>query len=349
MVEKGYHTYQEIMSQSEVWSKVIRNLDGQLRNLNDWIKIDHDEVVFTGCGSTHYLSLSAAKIWSALTHQSSRGLPSSEIWFYEKYNFSKMNPLLVAVSRSGETSETIQAINSFKKRYNSPPLVIGCYPESNLVKMVDLRLVAPEAQELSVAQTRSFSSMYLMCLGLAGYVAQNTQLEKELEQLPRINAELVNKYEAIIREIGTNPKFQHFVFLGSGHLYGIASEVMLKMKEMSTSVSEVFHFMEYRHGPMSMITENSLVIGLLSDNNKDEELKVLQDMGHLGATTLALGNQVTSTKTNYQIEFNSSISEMAKSLLFLPLLQLLGYYHSISKGLNPDRPTNLSAVVVLDN
>lgn len=347
LLTNGKHTYAEIKSQGEIWQKVLENAEPQIKNISGWLEKKHDEVIFTGCGSTHYLSLSAAKIWTALTRESARGIPSSEAWYYADSTFSKQRPLMVAVSRSGETTETIKAIDYYKKAYGEDVLVVSCYPESSMVKSAGKKLLAADAQEISVAQTRSFSSMFILCQLLAGYAAHNTAYIEELKKLPGVFSNLVKQYEPLIKTIAEDKKYQHFVFLGSGLNYGLASEVMLKMKEMSTSISEVFHFMEFRHGPMSMITERSLVIGLVSDSRKEEELKVLQDMKALGATTMALVDHADGVKADHIIEFGTTISDEARGALYLPVLQLLGYYHSLSKGLDPDQPTNLSAVVYL--
>lgn len=343
----GMYTYAEIVSQGDIWKKTIKDSSKQLDSISDWFNLPHEEVMFIGCGSTHYLALSAAKTWTYLTRESARGLPSSEIWYYPSSTFSKLKPSLVAISRSGETTETINALSVFRDRYHEEGLVIGCYPESTMTRSSKFSLLAPHAQETSVAQTRSFSSMYILSQLLAATAARNTKFVKELEQLPDIFGRILTKNEELVKSIGSDPKYQHFVFLGSGVNYGLASETMLKMKEMSTSVSEVFSFMEFRHGPMSVISDRSLVIGFISNARKTEELKVLTEMKKLGATTLALVEDAEDTSADFIIELNSSISDMARGAAYLPLLQLLGYYHSISKGLNPDNPTNLSSVVYL--
>jgi glucosamine--fructose-6-phosphate aminotransferase (isomerizing) len=343
----GIHTYQEIMSQGEVWNKVIEKAGDQLISIGDWLARKHDEVVFIGCGSTYYLSLSAAKIWTKITKEASRGIPSSEIWYYGDANLSRQKPLLVAVSRSGETTETLNAIKQYQQLYGDGVLIISCYPDSSLSKNASHKLLAPDAQETSVAQTRSFSSMFILSQMLAGYAVDNQSHLDDLKQLPAIFSRTIEKYEPMIERIGSDPKYLNFVFLGSGVNYGIANEVMLKMKEMSTSVSEAFHFMEFRHGPMSMITDRSLVIGIVSESRKAEELKVLQEMKGLGATTVALVNHAPVGTADHIIAFDASISEIALNVMILPVLQLLGYYHSLSKGLNPDQPTNLNYVVYL--
>ncbi len=343
----GMHTYAEIQSQGEVWQKVLESAEDQIKAVEGWQKQEHDEVIFTGCGSTHYLALSAAKIWTALTGESARGLPASEIWLYGDSCFSRMKPLLAAVSRSGETTETLKAIEAYQARYTDDPLVISCYPASSMAKAAGTKLLAPQAGETSVAQTRSFSSMYLLAQLLAGYTANDAGFVGTLGKIPGLFAPVIGRYETLIQQIAYEPKYQHFVFLGSGIFFGLASEVMLKMKEMSTSLSEAFHFMEFRHGPMSVINDRSLVIGLVSDTRQAEELKVLQDMQALGASTMALVNNASGVRADHVIEMDAPISEIARSILDLPVLQLLAYHHSLSKGLNPDQPTNLTSVVYL--
>ena len=117
------------------------------------------------------------------------------------------------------------------------------------------------------------------------------------------------------------------------------------MKEMSLSISEASHFMEFRHGPKSMITPNTLIVGLLSDAVSHEELKVLSEMRSLGATIVALAETAEGIDADHIVELRSGVGELARSPLMLPVLQLMAYYRSMSKGLDPDRPKNLEAVV----
>jgi len=343
----GNYTYSEICSQGLIWKDTLDGLTVQLPKLANWLRKDHDEVLFIGCGSTYYLSLAAAKTWINLNNEPARALPSSEMWLYPESVFTKKKPLLVAISRSGETTETINAIHTFRKYTEASQLVIGCYPESTMVKNSEFALLAPNAQEMSIAQTRSFSSMFIISQYLSAYAANRSDFLSQIIKLPEKFSFLLENSENHIKDITGEKRFQHFVFLGSGINYGIACEAMLKMKEMSMSISEVFHFMEFRHGPMSIINKESLVIGLISDSQKDEELRVLRDMKALGATTMALIENPSGGEADHNFEINSGITQELRGALFLPILQLLSFYTATSKGLNPDKPTNLSSVVRL--
>ena len=114
------------------------------------------------------------------------------------------------------------------------------------------------------------------------------------------------------------------------------------MKEMTLTHSEPFHFLEFRHGPMSMVNEKAVVVGLVSESNLGHEKAVLNEMQALRGKIVSLG------ESDVGIAFRSDIPESLRSVLYLPVLQLMAFYRSLAKGLNPDRPNNLEAVVKLD-
>jgi len=120
------------------------------------------------------------------------------------------------------------------------------------------------------------------------------------------------------------------------------------MKEMSLSQSEAFHFMEFRHGPMSMVTEQALVIGLLSKQAFEHEQKVLDEMKGLGGNILTLSPLSNDENTPQQISLPNDLPAWMMPVLYLPPLQLLAYYRTASKGLNPDNPRHLVQVIYLD-
>ena len=354
-MERGIHTYKEILSQGDAWRSTIQSMTVPQKGLKDWIRKPWDEVIFTGCGSTYYLSLSAAAIWQSITGIRARAVPASELWLFTEAVLTEGNKLLIAVSRSGETSETLHAVDKFEALDNkdwltdwlADWLAISCYGERELALRAPFSLLAEGAHEQSVAQTRSFSSMFLLSQYAAGLAGDDIEYLANLALIPKAFERLIREYEPLANELAQNDELQHFVFLGSGVNYGLACEAMLKMKEMSLSVSEAFHFLEYRHGPKSMVTPGTLVIGLLSDRARSQEMKVLEEMQDMGATVLAIDDSGDDIPADYVVEIKSGLNSLERGPLLLPVLQLLAYYRSMEKGLNPDRPKNLDAVVVL--
>jgi glucosamine--fructose-6-phosphate aminotransferase (isomerizing) len=124
------------------------------------------------------------------------------------------------------------------------------------------------------------------------------------------------------------------------------------MKEMSLSYSEAYHFLEFRHGPMSMVTEQTLIVGLLSDGVQTYEAAVLWQMHQRGAHILALsegGSGMEASDRVYDVVLQSGLPVWARTVLYLPVLHLLAYYRAIANNQNPDHPAHLDAVVSLDS
>lgn len=345
---RGAYTYQEIMSQGQAWEQTLAAFDQQRDHLALWLRQPREAVVFTGCGSTYFLSLAAAACWQSLTGRFASGVPASELWLFPETMLTAQPSLLVAVSRSGETTETLRALQVFRQRSTADILGVTVYADSQLARTTPYVLTTAGAEEHSVAQTRSFSSMYVLIQAMTAVAAGSQPVLEHLKQLPGCFERLVRAYEPLAKSLADDLKRQHFVFLGSGAYYGLALEAMLKMKEMSLSAAEAFHFLEYRHGPKSLVSERTLVVGLISDASRAEELKVLAEMRRLGARVLVLDESRQELDADDVVELNSGLSYLERGALMLPVLQLMAYYRSMANGLNPDMPTNLDAVVRLN-
>ena len=332
-----HYTYQEIKSQTESWAQAL----DVTRAASLPKAADYEQVVFTGCGSTYYLSLAAAALYQELTGRPARAVPGSELLLNTPTVLTNAKTLLVAVSRSGTTTETVKAAQKFKDEQRGEVVVITNYDEV-LSRSADFNIVNDKGQEESVAQTRSFASMFVAASAFCARMAGRDDLLESMRGLPAAGDRLMNRYESFAKSLGENLDFDRFYFLGSGSRYGLACEVNLKMKEMTLTHSEPFHVLEFRHGPMSMVNPKAVVLGLLSDANRVHEAKVLTEMKALGGTVISLGEEDTD------IAFESGVAESVRGVLYLPVLQLMAYYRSVAKGLNPDRPSNLTAVVKLD-
>jgi len=298
---------------------------------------------------THYLAQTAAATLAACTGIPSRAFPSSEVLLFPK-TVPTGRTLLLAVSRSGTTTETLWVLERFRKAKAGLILVVTCYAESSLAQQADFALVAPDAQEHSIAQTRSLTSMLVLVQALTAVLARDEAMLERLHRLPEALENLVTRLGDLPQRLGQNLDIARFFFLGGGPLYGLANEAMLKTKEMSLSYAEAYHPLEFRHGPMSMVDEHTLVVGFLSDSGLAKELRVLEDMQRLGGRTLALieaASAFSNWRADHVIELRSGLNEWERGPLYLPLLQRLAYHRAIAKGLNPDRPHNLTAVVEL--
>jgi glucosamine--fructose-6-phosphate aminotransferase (isomerizing) len=341
-IDKGCYTRQEILSQPEAWADALETIENVRHVLEPILRSDYNQVLFTGCGSTYYLSLSAAALFQELTGKLARAVPGGELLLNGQIFLTAGKTLLVAVSRSGSTTETVRAVSQFKQLKRGPVVAITNYGDQPLAGLADVAIIIEQGQEESVAQTRSFASMFVAATALAAMAAGDESLLMEINNLPEAGRKLLAKYEPLARKFGENLNCDRFYFLGSGIRYGLACEANLKMKEMTLTHSEPFRFLEFRHGPMSMVTENAVVVGLLSGKNFSQERAVLNEMQAKGANILSLAEM------GAEIAFGSGIPESGRAVLYLPVLQLMAFYRSLAKGLDPDHPNNLTAVVFLE-
>ena len=345
---QGDYTFTEITTQANAWADALQAFSARELALRQaWETVQPKQVLFIGCGSTYYLSQTAAALFQELTGVPSCARPSSEVILNAPQVLADPSQtLLVTISRSGTTTETLVAIEKFRQLGGKAVWGITCYPDSPQAQACDLVLPAEAAQEKSVAQTRSFASMLVLVQMMAATLGgQDTSVA---ETLPQLGQALIDETGPLMKALGNRSDIDRLYFLGTGFQYGIANEAMLKMKEMSLSHSEAFHFMEFRHGPMSMVTEQALVIGLLSKQTFEHEQKVLDEMKELGGNILALSPVSTDNSTSQQISLPNNLPTWIMPVLYLPILQLLAYYRTVGKGLNPDNPRHLSQVITLN-
>jgi glutamine---fructose-6-phosphate transaminase (isomerizing) len=346
----GIYTRTEIEQQSQAWASTLQSFE---RSDKKWIKDlrepESGTWLVTGCGSTHYASLSAAAVMRRLGLKA-WGFPAAEIVYFS--DLLPKGPInLLAISRSGTTTETLWALELFRRMNPSGKVVtITTQPESPLASSADHLLSADAAQEQSVAQTRSFTSMFLLSQCFGGVLSGDEAVVERLKQLPPALDSLIERYIELARQLGEDDSLQRFFFLGGGSNYGLACEAMLKTKEMTRSWSEAFHPLEFRHGPMSVVDDHSLVVCLVSDSEQEAEVRVVRDMQKLGARILVLTEDASRADWSgieYVVELKSGLKEWDRGALYLPFIHWMDYYRTLANGLDPDRPTNLTAVIEL--
>ncbi|MGE5250845.1 MAG: SIS domain-containing protein [Bacteroidota bacterium] len=344
MREPGYYTKPEIQSQPEVWRKSAARLLSIPSSSLPQIQ-DYQHIVVTGCGSTYYQSLWAAVEIERACGIPARAVPAGELLLSpEAFLHSGHRTLLMAISRSAETTETVRALELFKTGGYGDDVVITCHPERPLGQMASSCISVPDAQEQSVAQTRSFSSMML---GVARLISDDHR-EYLADSLYQTGSSILANMTAIVTHLGRDLEIQRFVFLGSGPHYGLACEAMLKMKEMALAESQAFHFLEFRHGPISVLDGRSLVIALMGSSGHDTKLRVLRDVRRTGARTLVLSEQgIAGIRDNADDSLCLDLPESSPwfAPCYLPPLQMLALERALSNGLEPDSPRHLGAVV----
>ncbi len=348
----GY-TYQEIMRQQKQWIGAMKHLEKDEERLKKIFDENKDKIwVFTGCGTSFYLAQTASMLFELITGTHCKVVPSSEILVFPSLVFNSSHEyMLVPISRSGTSTEVVEATQKARTELNIPSLAVSCNYDSSLVNESSFHLTFPFDQEESVVMTGSFTTMLFSIAYFAARMSRNEALLDLLKTLPAASEKFTAENEALIKKIAGKSEFKDFIFLGQGPFYGIANEAGLKMQEMSITVPQSFHTLEYRHGPMSTVTAASLIVVMYTAGGLKYDGQFVKEMKKLGATVLAFINREYTgkdTAADFNLEFPSGYGDLLNVFFAMPLLQLFGYHRAISKNINPDNPRNLSAVVTFD-
>jgi len=341
-------TLKEIHNQPSAWHECIQLLQSSdLKRLVRGRHPEQAEWVFVGCGTSYYLAQAAAASFVLLTGRVARAVPASEILLHADLalpNVAHVFPVLI--SRSGHTSEVLAVAASLKER-GVEFLALTC--DGNEVALASDRVLQLPVKEESTVMTSSFTSMLLAMQFLAASLAGNAELLEGLRQLPFAVQRLIEKYEPQVEAFASR-RFADLAVLGQGALYPVASEFALKVMESSSSYAQFFHTLEFRHGPKSIVSDEVLVAGLISEEGYGQECKVIGEMKDLGASTFVVTNTATPALravSDLLIELSLPGPALSRLCAYIVWGQLFGSYVSLAKGMNPDAPRNLSRVVTL--
>ncbi len=286
-------------------------------------------IVLTGCGTSYYLAQSLACAYNA-AGQPALAVPGAE-WARRPgdYLADRSDCLVVGLSRSGSTTETVQAMTQSRAQ-GLPTFAVSCEPESAILLAAAAGLALPTDPSEGIVMSVSASLMLLGGLRLIGIQLPGDVAARAERAMLDLDAGLA----------GVIQGRSHFVYLGAGVNYGIATEGCLKLQEMSLSYSQAFHPLEYRHGPISLIDDASVVVMLYATDTAAEEAQVVADVQKKGAKVIGIGGPG-------DLRIDLGLDGPAAALAALPALQMLGERVALMKGLNSEVPRHLTKVVVL--
>lgn len=330
-------TIHEILFQPKAWEKTIKAFSDRKEELTTYLKkFQEAEIILTGCGTSYYMTLTGSNLYTKLTGEKAMGVPASEIVLFPDSIFVKNKKyLLIPISRSGKTPETLSATQYVKEVIKGGTLLISCTEDSQMSKYTDLSITCPEAAEETKFMTKSFSSMLLGFQLLTAFKANNKSFTRDLTNLPEYGERLISKYQSTLEQFANNQDSNFYIFLGHGPLYGIAAESMLKIKEMACTPAEAYHGMEFMHGPKYAVHNKTMIIYLLSDSIRDTEIDLLKRIKVLGGHITIICEESTQEMIKIAdeiFELKSGLSEYSTPILKMLITQLFGYYRALAVG-----------------
>jgi len=318
-----------------------------------------NKVILVAAGSAYYASLNA--YYNFINLANKVVIPCVAAEWSSIENIVDENSIIISVSQSGETLDTIKAIKSAKTKGAKIIAVVNVVG-STLTQISDLNLYIHSGPEIGVAATKTFSSQSLMIWRIGFELAKingsltDTELKKfenNLKDIPKKISEIIKRNEAKIRDISNYMYEQKSAFyLGRDISLISAYEGALKIKEIAYIHAEGYPAGESKHGPIALIEDGfPVVFTIPKDYTRDKMMGSVQEMAARGALTIGIieeGDDEMIEVLDHYIEIPKGYSKFVSSIAYNIPLQLLAYYTSVKRGLNPDRPRNLAKSVTVE-
>ena len=340
-------------------SSVVK--DGQIDlseiGLTDENIQDIDQIYIIACGSAYHVGMAAQYVFEDMVRVPVRVELASEF----RYRNPILNPkaLAIIISQSGETADSLAALRLCKEN-NIRTLGIVNVVGSSIAREADNVFYTLAGPEISVATTKAYSTQLIASYALAIQFAkvkgtiseeQYAAYIKELETLPDKIQRIIDDKERIQWFASKQANAKDVFFIGRGIDYAICLEGSLKIKEISYIHSEAYAAGELKHGTISLIEDGTLVIGVLTQPALYEKtVSNMVECRSRGAYLMGLttfGNYNIEDTADFTVYMPKTDPHFATSLAVIPL-QLLGYYVSVAKGLDVDKPRNLAKSVTVE-
>lgn len=314
-------------------------------------------VQIIACGTSYHAGL-VARYWF---EKLARVPCAIEVASEFRYRQPVISPdtLVVTISQSGETADTLAALQEAKKLGVKHSLVICNAPESSLVRESELVMMTRAGPEIGVASTKAFTTQLVALLMLVVAVGRRFALTQEWEEkiaselfsLPG-NIEKVLQLDTMIEALSQRfADKQNALFLGRGTHYPIAMEGALKLKEISYIHAEAYPAGELKHGPLALIDAEMPVVTVAPNNNLLEKLKSnIQEVSARGGQLIVFMDETLgeSDDENVQIIKMPSVANIISPIIYTIPLQLLSYHVAVLKGTDVDQPRNLAKSVTVE-
>ena len=325
-------------------------------NIEDWKTFD--QILILACGTSYY-SACVAKYWL----EDIAGIPTQvEIASEYRYRTTVPNPktLVVVVSQSGETADTLAALRHAKGLGHKHTLAICNVASSAMVRETDWHFLTKAGAEIGVASTKAFTTqllaLYLLTVSIAKRAdkisaEKEKELLRELRHLPKALHAVLALEPQIIAWSDAFAKCENALFLGRGLHYPIALEGALKLKEISYIHAEAYPAGELKHGPLALVTDKMPVVTVAPNDDLLEKLKSnMQEVKARGGKLYVFADQdteIVSSDGINVIRLPEHYGKLSPILHVVPL-QLLAYHTACARGTDVDKPRNLAKSVTVE-
>jgi glucosamine--fructose-6-phosphate aminotransferase (isomerizing) len=367
-IQKGGYAHfmlKEIMEQPASVENTMRGRtlepEGNARfgglNISDEEIKNIERIVITACGTSWHAGLIGEYMMEELARLPVEVEYASEYRY--KYPVMTKNTLVIAISQSGETADTLAAMREAKKR-GAKVLGIVNVVGSTIAREADGGIYIHAGPEIGVASTKAFTSqitalaLFTLLIGRKRGVitkAKGREVVEAMVKLPGQIEEILKKNDQILKLAGQYSEHSNFLYLGRGYNFPVALEGALKMKEISYIHAEGYPAAEMKHGPIALIDENMPVVFIaVKDSVHQKVLSNIQEVKARHGRVIAIANKGDSELrklADHIITVPETLQPLSPILTVVPL-QLLAYHVAVTRGCDVDKPRNLAKSVTVE-
>lgn len=343
-------TYFEIKRQYGALDKTIRYIESQKENLRRfYLDKKPKSVLFVGSGSSYYLSQSAEIIARMEFNLNSFSIAAGDAMVNYNSNRAAFDgALVVAISRSGSTTEILKTVAAIQREPGVSVVGITCVEGSELGKIADICLDMPWAFDESVCQTGTVTNLYAASALLLASFFDCGRIFDDIRRMTAIGDKFMEDNEAAFKAIAEK-RWNKAVVLADGEVSGLASEAALAFKEICCTGSNYYHVLDVRHGPMVLVDNDTLAVVDLKPENKHYQLDLVADLVKKGATVVVFTDDSYDTIENAALHIkHPDVGNIAEGLPLIAGVQLIAYRRALLRGIDPGNPDGLDAWIKLD-
>jgi len=365
-IEKGnfkHFMLKEIYEQPKAIEDAIRgriDLDNNVKlgGIADYVDriLESENIFITACGTSWH----AAQIGSYLLEDILKKPVKVEYASEFRYRNKSINEksLLIAISQSGETADTLAAVSKAKEK-NALTLGIVNVVGSTIARETDCGIYMHAGPEIGVASTKAFTTQVVILILFANLLAQRNKIEKsklylkDLKDTPYLIKDILKLSDQIFEISKQYSDASNFLYLGRGYQFPVALEGALKLKEISYIHAEGYPAAEMKHGPIALIDKMMPVVVIVTKNGFDKILSNIQEVKSRGGkiiTITTVDSKALKDLSDHYIFLSNSVNVLnaITPILTSVPLQLLAYHIAVLKGCNVDQPRNLAKSVTVE-
>ena len=365
-IEKGNFKHYMLKEIFEQPNSINESCRGRIDNNNkvklggifDWTQeiLDKKHIYITACGTSWHAAQIGSYILESVLKKPVKVEYASEFRYRTKHINS--DSLIIAISQSGETADTLSAIKKAKE-LGALTLGIVNVVGSSIARETDCGIYMHAGPEIGVASTKAFTSQVMILSLLGNYLGQKfdykktTKIISDIKKIPKAIKELLKLSDKILDIAKVYSNAANFLYLGRGYQFPVALEGALKLKEISYIHAEGYPAAEMKHGPIALIDEKMPVVAIVTGKGYNKILSNIEEVKSRGGKLIIISTIYSDNLERLadHFVFLENVSDLHNSLtpiLTSIPLQLLAYHIAVLKGCNVDQPRNLAKSVTVE-